>query len=120
MTLARHFPYIFKSLCTDCNSQNSLIHLNSANLSKHKSFLQSGPEMLGCQLLMPLLVNNGNDIEMVIWIYEGNISLVKTANENGQEGEINLFLKISGLSPVFSINLPFSVSKNVWKFYSCI
>lgn len=47
--------------------------------------------MLGRQLLMPLLVNNGNDIEMVIWIYEGNISLVKTANENGQEGEINLF-----------------------------
>lgn len=47
--------------------------------------------MLGFQLLMPLLINNGNNIEVVIWIYEGNISLVKIANENGQEGEINLF-----------------------------
>lgn len=47
--------------------------------------------MLGFQLLMPLLINNGNNTEMVISIYEGNISLVKTADENGQEGEISLF-----------------------------
>lgn len=50
---------------------------------------------------MPVLIINGHDIEMVLWIYEGNILLLKTANENGQEGEINLCRNLWFVPSVF-------------------
>lgn len=38
---------------------------------------------------------------MIIWICEGNILLVKTADENGQEEEINLFKNLWYVPSVF-------------------
>lgn len=65
---------------------------------------------------MPLPINNGSNIEMVIWICEGDVFLVKTANTNGQEGEINLFKNLWFVPSVFHKKC----HKNVGKFYSYI
>lgn len=39
---------------------------------------------------MPLPINNDSDVEIVVWIYERNVFLVKIANENSKAGEVNI------------------------------